>query len=195
MSAYGAKELANSFRTVRANTVQIAEEIPEDKYSFVPAPGTRSVGTTLAHIALAPSLYDDMHAVKRITSIQGYDFPAFAARTGAAEQKPRSKSEIVAMLKSEGEKFASWLESLSPSFLAETFTDHTGQNPRSRLESLMSAKEHEMHHRGQLMLVQRMLGIIPHLTRRMQERMASRSGAVAGGVAAAAAGAAAAAAG
>jgi uncharacterized damage-inducible protein DinB len=196
MSAYGAKELANSFRTVRANTIQIAEEIPEDKYNFVPAPGTRSVGTTLAHIALAPSLYDDMHGVKRISTIQAYDFPAFAARTGAAEQKPRSKHEIIAMLKSEGEKFATWLESLSPSFLAETFTDHTGQNPRSRLESLLSAKEHEMHHRGQLMLVQRMLGIVPHLTRRMQERMAARaSGAVAGGVAAAAAGAAAAAAG
>jgi hypothetical protein len=29
-----------------------------------------------------------------------------------------------------------------------------------------------MHHRGQLMLVERMLGITPHLTRHMQERMA-----------------------
>ena len=29
-----------------------------------------------------------------------------------------------------------------------------------------------MHHRGQLMLMQRMLGIVPHLTREMQERMA-----------------------
>jgi uncharacterized damage-inducible protein DinB len=29
-----------------------------------------------------------------------------------------------------------------------------------------------MHHRGQLMLMQRMIGIVPHLTRAMQERMA-----------------------
>ena len=43
---------------------------------------------------------------------------------------------------------------------------------KSRFEMLMSAKEHEMHHRGQLMLMQRMLGIVPHLTRQMQERMA-----------------------
>jgi uncharacterized damage-inducible protein DinB len=28
-----------------------------------------------------------------------------------------------------------------------------------------------MHHRGQLMLVQRMLGITPHLTRQNEERM------------------------
>ena len=37
----------------------------------------------------------------------------------------------------------------------------------------MSVKEHEMHHRGQLMLIERMLGITPHLTRDMQERMAA----------------------
>jgi uncharacterized damage-inducible protein DinB len=30
---------------------------------------------------------------------------------------------------------------------------------------LLGVKEHEMHHRAQLMLVQRLLGIVPHLTR------------------------------
>ncbi len=32
MTDYGGKELAASFRTVRTNTIQIAEEIPEGKY-------------------------------------------------------------------------------------------------------------------------------------------------------------------
>jgi uncharacterized damage-inducible protein DinB len=39
---------------------------------------------------------------------------------------------------------------------------------------LLSVKEHEMHHRGQLMLIERMLGIVPHLTRQMQQRMSQR---------------------
>ena len=47
-----------------------------------------------------------------------------------------------------------------------------GQSKKSRLESLMGAKEHEMHHRGQMMLIERQLGITPHLTRAMQERFA-----------------------
>jgi hypothetical protein len=34
MTYYGGKELAASFRTVRENTVKIAEEIPENKYDF-----------------------------------------------------------------------------------------------------------------------------------------------------------------
>jgi uncharacterized damage-inducible protein DinB len=29
-----------------------------------------------------------------------------------------------------------------------------------------------MHHRGQLMLIERLLGIVPHLTKQFQERMA-----------------------
>jgi uncharacterized damage-inducible protein DinB len=51
---------------------------------------------------------------------------------------------------------------------------------KSRFEMLLSPKEHEMHHRAQLMVVQRMLGITPHLTRQMQERMAQRAAAQAG---------------
>ena len=43
MTYYGGKELAAAFRTVRDNTIKIAEEIPENKYDFKPAPDCRSV--------------------------------------------------------------------------------------------------------------------------------------------------------
>src|SRR6185295_1228197 len=56
MTYYGGKELAAAFRTVRNNTIQIAEEIPEDKYAFKPAPDCRSVGQTLVHIAASQGL-------------------------------------------------------------------------------------------------------------------------------------------
>jgi uncharacterized damage-inducible protein DinB len=170
MSQYGPTELANAFRTVRKNTVQIAEEIPEDKYDFVAAPGTRSAGSLLAHIAVSTMVYDDMHRVKRVTTLKGYDFGVITKRGEEEENKPRDKAQIVDLLKTDGERFAAWLQSLTPEFLAETFTDPTGQHTRTRFESLLGAKEHEMHHRGQLMLVERILGIVPHLTRQRQER-------------------------
>jgi uncharacterized damage-inducible protein DinB len=177
MATYGAKEIAAAFRTVRNNTIQTAEEIPEDKYDFVPAPGTRSVSELLRHIAVLNQIHYDFHRDKRVSTLQGYDFPAIMGRMHAEAGKPRTKAEIIQMLKDEGEKFAKWVESLSPEFLAETYTDPMGQNPRTRFEHLLSAKEHEMHHRGQLMLIQRMLGVTPHLTRQMQERMAARAAA------------------
>jgi uncharacterized damage-inducible protein DinB len=43
---------------------------------------------------------------------------------------------------------------------------------KSRFEMLLSAKEHEMHHRAQLMVFERLLGLVPHLTRQRQARMA-----------------------
>ena len=177
MSAYGAAELAKSFRTVRNNTVQIAQDIPENKYDFVAATGVKSVRDMLAHIAISPRVYDDMHRVKRVTTLKGYDFGAIGASNAAEEKKKRSKAEIVALLESEGERFAGWLESLTPEFLGETFTDPAGQNTRTRLESLLSPKEHEMHHRGQLMLIERLLGITPHLTRQREEQMRARAAA------------------
>ncbi len=49
MTYYGSKELAASFRTVRKNTIVIAEEIPEQHYGFRAAPETRTVAEMLVH--------------------------------------------------------------------------------------------------------------------------------------------------
>ena len=96
------------------------------------------------------------------------------ARDPATLAKPRTKAETIAYLKSQGEAFASFLEGLSDDFLAESVAMPPGAEPatKTRLEMLLSPKEHEMHHRGQLMLLQRTIGLVPHLTRQMQERMA-----------------------
>ena len=163
--------MAASFRTVRKNTIQIAEEIPEDKYSFEPAGGTRNVAAMLVHIAVAPRIWHDITS-KGLTTLDGYDFMGMFMANGAEEQQPRTKAEIVDLLQSEGEKFADYLSGLSDDFLAVKVT-LGGQGEKTRLESLLGAKEHEMHHRAQLMLVERMLGITPHMTRAMQERFAS----------------------
>ena len=183
MSASGATELANSFRTVRRNTIQVANDIPESSYDFVPAPGARSVSDVLRHIIFASNFYEDVHSVRRITTLQGYDFGAISRATVAKERQPLDKAGIIAALESEGERVAAWLESLSPEFLHETYTDPAGQNPKTRLENLMSIKEHEMHHRGQLMLMQRMIGVVPHLTRQREERQGARERAAAGATA------------
>jgi uncharacterized damage-inducible protein DinB len=175
MANYSAAELATAFRTVRGNTILTAQDIPEDKYDFVPAPGFNSVATLLKHIANTGALFYDVHRDKKITTFQGYDFGALMGKTRAAEAASLNKAQIVELLKSEGDNFAAWIESLSDTFLNETFTDGTGQHPKSRLENLMGAKEHEMHHRGQLMLIQRMIGVVPHLTRQREERMRARS--------------------
>ena len=174
MNYYGAKELADSFRTVRKNTIQTAEDIPEEQYAFIPAEGTKSVARTLVHIALSPQFQLAVHAGARRTDFNGFDFPALMKRLADEEALERTKAQVVDLLRTEGETWASFLEGVSEDFLAEPFTMPPGATPatKSRFEMLLSAKEHEMHHRGQLMVAQRLLGIVPHITKLREEHAA-----------------------
>ncbi len=133
MSSYGGKELASAFRTVRKNTIQVAEDIPEEKYSLVAAPEVRSVARMLTHIAMATRIWEEVHK-KQLTTLEGFDFFGMMDRF--------------------------------------TVTEPDGKTRKSRFERLLSAKEHEMHHRAQLMLIERQLGIVPHLTREFEKRVA-----------------------
>jgi uncharacterized damage-inducible protein DinB len=172
MDSYGGKDLAAAFRTVRKNTMQVAEDIPESKYDFVTAPDCRSVGQMLTHIAIATRIWEEVHKNQRLTTLVGFNFLGIVDQFKAEENKPRSKAEIVDLLRNEGERFASWLETLTPEFLAENVTEPDGKTDKSRFERFLGAKEHEMHHRAQLMLIERQLGIVPHLTRQFNERVA-----------------------
>jgi uncharacterized damage-inducible protein DinB len=178
-SYYGGKQLADAFRTVRKNTLQIAEDIPETSYGFVAAPEVRSVGRMLAHVAITTRISEEIHK-KGLTTLVGFDFFEFIDRFKAEEAKPRSKAEILKLLQTEGEQFAAWLETLTPEFLAEGVTEPDGKNSKTRFERLLGVKEHEMHHRAQLMLIERQLGIVPHLTRQFNERVAQMRAARAG---------------
>jgi uncharacterized damage-inducible protein DinB len=175
MTYYGAKELARSFRTVRNNTIQIAEEIPEEKYGFRPAEGCRSIEETLVHIAVMTRVPEQIHAVEHRSTLVGFDFFGIREKLQAEVKAPRRKAQVLELLRTEGEKFAAILEGASEAFLGEQVEYPEGMEPRvkSRFEMLIAPKEHEMHHRGQLMVAERMLGITPHLTRQMEERIAA----------------------
>jgi uncharacterized damage-inducible protein DinB len=171
MVRYGGKELADAFRTVRKNTIQVAEDIPESQYNFVAAVDVRPVGIMLIHVAIATRIWEKVHGEK-LTTLVGFNFFGLRDEFTAEENKPRTKAEIVQLLRSEGDRFASWVETLTPEFLAEMVTEPDGKTQKTRFERFLGAKEHEMHHRAQLMLIERQLGIVPHLTRQFQERMA-----------------------
>src|SRR5260370_39216903 len=182
MTYYGAKELARSFRTVRDNTITIAEEIPEEKYGFRPAEGCRTIAETLVHIAVMTRVPEQIHAIEHRSTLVGFDFFGLRGKLKAEVKAPRTKAQVLELLRTEGEKYAKVLEGASEAFLGEQVEYPEGMEPRvkSRFEILIAPKEHEMHHRGQLMVVERMLGITPHLTRQMEERISAMQSAQSG---------------
>ena len=181
MTYYGPKEMADSFRTVRKNTIQIAEDIPEDKYGFRVTPDVQTVGEELAHIACSPMWQLLAHGREKKTFISFDDFGGYMARGAEMEKTLTTKTQIIEALKNKGEEFAHFLESLRPEELAETvsFPPPVQPSTRTRFEMLLGAKEHEMHHRAKLMVVERLLGIVPHLTRARQQMRAAAAAPVA----------------
>ena len=160
---YGIRQLVDSVRAVRANTIGMAEDIPESRYGYRAAPSTRSVAETLVHIAWLATSDRVLHEEKRITTVKGFDFPALMRTSEVEEKKPRSKAEIVELLRSEGERQARWLEQLPESVLAER-VQLPGGGSVSRFEMLVATKEHELQHRAQLTVIDRLIGVVPRFT-------------------------------
>ena len=168
MQNYGASNLAASWRTVRKNTLQIAEEIPEEKYGMQVANETMTVAQMLSHMACATYWVEQAHHVHKLHEIDGAQFGAWFVEIGAQAAALTSKSAIIAALQEKGESYATKLEAMTPAELDEMVAVPGAS--KSRFEMMLGVKEHEMHHRAQLMQLQRVMGIVPHLTRARQAR-------------------------
>ena len=140
MTHYGGKDLARSFRQVRGNTIQTAEDIPGDKYGFQASPDTRSIGATLVHIAVSTGFQDYIQRNK-VTDLKDVNFMELFQKFSAEEAKPRTKAETIAYLKSQGEAFASFLEGLSDEFLAEPSRCPPARSRRPKRVSRCSCRQ------------------------------------------------------
>ncbi len=62
---------------------------------------------------------------------------------------------------------------MSEEILAEQVGQLRGRPAKTRFEMIWGTMGHEIHHRAQLTVVERLLGIVPHLTRRMRSAPAT----------------------
>ena len=160
MNLYGPKQLADSIRAVRRNTVLIAEDIHEDDYLYRPTVGCRSVAEILNHIAFFSNFDYLFHEEEHVTSLEAFDFDQFRRDSESQEKRFHSKSTLIELLRDSGERWAEWVEFLPELFLAEGVVQHDG-TLKTRFEMILGTKEHEIHHLAQLTVIERMLGVVP----------------------------------
>lgn len=160
MNLYGPKQLAESIRTVRRNTVRIAEDIHEDDYLFRPTVGCRSVAEILIHIAFFSSFDYLFHEEEHLTTFEAFDFGQFLRDSASQEKRLHPKSKLIELLSNSGKSWAEWVEFLPELFLAEEVAQRDG-TLKTRFEMILGTKEHEIHHRGRLTAIERMLGVVP----------------------------------
>jgi uncharacterized damage-inducible protein DinB len=168
MHLYGPKELADSIRTVRKNTILIAEDFAEEQYGYRPTADSRSVAENLSHIAIFSRFDRMLHEEDHVSTLEGFDFGKLLEKGEIEEKKAQSKRELIEWLRKSGEEWAQWVEGLPEEILGEQVRQLRGGSSKTRFEMILGTKEHEMHHRAQLMVIERLLGIVPHLTRNRQ---------------------------
>lgn len=103
-----------------------------------------------------------MHEELHLESLAEFDFPALLATSAADERVVRSKAEIIEQLRVEGERAVRWVEELSDAVLSERVLLPDGSV--TRFEMILATKEHELQHRAQLTVIQRIIGIVPRFT-------------------------------
>lgn len=162
-SLYGVRQLTDSMRAVRANTILMAGDIPESQYEYRPTPVSRSVAETLVHIAWLATGDRILHEQEHLNTLEGFDFPALLRKSEVEEKRPRSKAEIIELLRTEGERQVRWVEGLSEAFLSER-VQLPGGGSVGRFEMLLATKEHESQHRAQLTVIDRLIGVVPRFT-------------------------------
>ena len=164
-----AETLIALWKDARSGLIQEVEKIPEDQFSFRATPDTRSIAELLQHIVTAQKMLvgetcrDDTNLMRRSFAAHAQAYSAgvneVTDKNGLIELLRSGMNEAEACIKAHGDK------------LDESMTGFNGQ-PMTKTAFLTFAFSHEMYHRGQLTVFERLLNIEPVLTERFKKFMA-----------------------
>tara|TARA_R110002073_G_scaffold139232_3_gene289463 strand:+ start:18528 stop:19112 length:585 start_codon:yes stop_codon:yes gene_type:complete len=142
----------------KSYTLELAEAMPADKYTFRPHDSIRSFGEQMAHIGMSSGFLLNLF-------IKGEPFPtdpnAFAEIGKMEKTMGLSKEECIKGITAAFEEIETTYKSMDEAALKETFTvAFDPEQPKfSKQKGFTFIKEHMIHHRGQALVALRMQGI------------------------------------
>lgn len=132
----------------KAYTLETAEAMPAEKYSFKPAAEMRSFGEVLAHIAWGHYGF--------AAALRGVEPPA--ART---QPEGKTKENIIPYLKVAFDYAAEAVAGLTDAQAKETVTLFGGRLTMTKMKVCQLMRDHTTHHRGYLLPYLRLNGAQP----------------------------------
>ena len=154
-----AESVGGSLRYAQGQFVSVAEAMPEDKYSFIPAAGNfkdaRSFGEQVKHVACANYAF--------FNEIEGKTPPELCEKGGPF--KAKTKAELVKYLRDSFDYGNGVLATIN----AQNALDRVNGRyaaPNTKLGVAVAAVWHIADHYGQLAEYLRMNGIVPPATQR-----------------------------
>jgi uncharacterized damage-inducible protein DinB len=153
-----------SWKTVRQDTAQAAEDFSAAEMNFKPAAEMMSFGEIAHHILVSSYGITGM-LLDGVDNLATRQFRETLLKYAAELPGPQDAPGLARVLRESLEQRITQIAAQPAEFLSNVITRFDGQRV-TRLEMLQMAKEHELTHRAQLFVYLRLKGIVPSTTRR-----------------------------
>ena len=162
--------LIQSWSEVRAGLIKEASQISEDKFSFRATPDTRSVAEILQHIIEAQKLLVG-ESCRPDTNLMRQSFADHIKEYAPEVAAVTDKNGLIELLRASMETAEATIRGCGNDGLQAPMR-RFDRKEVSKFEMLNFAVAHEMYHRGQLTVYERLLGVEPALTQHFKKLFA-----------------------
>jgi|SRR5262245_59151035 len=151
---------------VRNGLIDEVEKIPDDQMSFRATPETRSIAELLQHVVETQKILVG-EACRENGSLRRQSFADHGKEYAAGVRDVSDKQALIELLRGSMESADSLMRSNLDKW--EEPVGGLDGKPTSKAAFLTFACSHEMYHRGQLTVYERLMNIEPALTDRLKK--------------------------
>jgi uncharacterized damage-inducible protein DinB len=167
------ESLIVTWKEVRNGFIDEANQIPADQFLFRATPETRTVTELLQHIIETQAVLIG-EACRPEPNLMRQSFADHIKEYAPEVAATTDKDGLLALMRSSMDKAAATI-STNEDKLSGSMKRFDGRE-MTKLDFLRFATSHEMYHRGQLTVYERLLNIKPALTTRFEKLFAQRAG-------------------
>ena len=167
------ESLIITWKEARNGFIDEANQIPADFFSFRATPATRSVAELLQHIIETQAVLIG-EACRPEPNLMRQSFADHIKEYAPDVAATRDKDDLVTLMRSSMDKAAATIRE-NELKLGDSMKRFDGRE-MTKLDFLRFASSHEMYHRGQLTVYERLLNIKPALTTKFEKLFAQRAG-------------------
>lgn len=160
------ENIIEGWREVRNGLIDEANQIPEDQFGFQPAEDTRAVRQLLQHLVESQKFLVG-EACRPDTNLMRASFAANVKTYAPGVRDVNDKNALLDLMGTAMDEAAEQLRSNADE-LKNTMKRFDGKE-MNKLAFMSFAIAHEMYHRGQLTVYERLLKIQPALTTRFRK--------------------------
>ena len=165
-----AEVIIGMWKDVRKGLIGEVEKIPDDQFSFRATPETRSIAEVLHHIVEVQKILVG-ETCREESNLRRQSFAAHTTEYAPEVRNAADKQAIIDELQRSMELAEPCIRSYAENW-NEPMTSIDGR-PSTKGAILTFAVSHEMYHRGQLTVYERLLDIEPALTGRLKKLFAA----------------------